>query len=114
MKVCYVTFNGELMCFGHALFNAIDADDKGNDVKIIIEGSSTKLIKDLYKEDNPFHKFFKDCLDRGLIEGVCKACANKMGTLAFAKAQGLPILDEAFGHPSLQKYLDEGYEIISL
>jgi len=49
----------------------------------------------------------------GLIEGVCKACSNKMGTLEAAKDQGLVLLDEMTGHPSMARYRDDGFEIVS-
>jgi len=49
----------------------------------------------------------------GLIEGVCKACSNKMSALEAAKDQGLALLDEMTGHPSMARYHDAGFEIIT-
>ncbi len=49
----------------------------------------------------------------GLVDGVCKACSNKLGTLEAAKEQDLTLLDEMSGHPSMARYRDEGFEIIS-
>ena len=49
----------------------------------------------------------------GLIEGVCKACSNKMGALEAAKDQGLALLDEMTGHPSMARYRDDGFEIVA-
>jgi len=40
----------------------------------------------------------------GLIEGVCKACSSKMRTLEAAKEEGLTLLDDMSGHPSLAGY----------
>jgi predicted DCC family thiol-disulfide oxidoreductase YuxK len=51
--------------------------------------------------------------EAGLVDGVCKACSNKLGTLEAAKEQGLTLLDEMSGHPSMARYRDEGFEIIS-
>jgi len=113
-KIAIFTFNGELMCFAHGLFNALDMNEKGYDVKLIIEGSSTKLIKELNEESNMFHKFYQDVKEKNLIDGICKACANKMGTLEEAKSQELTLLGELYGHPSMANYIDEGYEIITL
>jgi hypothetical protein len=36
-----------------------------------------------------------------------------MGTLAAAKEQGLDLLDDMNGHPSMAGYLQEGFEVIS-
>jgi hypothetical protein len=113
-KIAIFTFNGELMCFAHGLFNAIDMHEKGFEVTLIIEGSSTRLIGELNNDKNPFHKFYIQVKELGLIGGVCKACANKMGTLEEAEKQGLTLLGEAYGHPSIARYMEEGYEIITL
>lgn len=45
-KVAIFAFNGEEMCFIHALMNAIDMKNRGYDVKLIIEGSATRLVKE--------------------------------------------------------------------
>ena len=113
-KVAIVTFNGEMMCFVHGLINALDMDSRGFDVKLIIEGSSTGLIKEINDENNPFSKFYRQVKEKGLLEGICKACANKMGTLEEAKSQGITLLDDLYGHPSLSFYMELGYEIITL
>jgi hypothetical protein len=52
-------------------------------------------------------------LEAGLVEGVCKACSSKLGTLEVAKEQGLPLLDDMSGHPSMAAYRDNGFEIIT-
>ena len=37
-KIAVFAFEGELLCFGHALINAINFKEKGYDVKLIMEG----------------------------------------------------------------------------
>ncbi|MBN2260555.1 MAG: DsrE family protein [Clostridiales bacterium] len=113
-KIAIFAFNGDIMCFAHGLLNALDMDEKGHEVKLIIEGSATKLIRELNDETNMFHKFYVQVKEKGLIEGVCKACASKMGTLDEAELQALQLLGEVYGHPSIARYMDEGYEIITL
>ena len=88
--------------------------EKGYEIKVIIEGAATKLVPELAKEDNPLHKLWEKAKSEGLIEGICKACSNKMGTLVAAKDQGLAPLDEMTGHPSMSRYRDDGFEIVSL
>jgi hypothetical protein len=48
----------------------------------------------------------------GLIDCVCRACAKKMDSIDSAKEQGLHLCDEMFGHPSMARYVEEGYEIV--
>ena len=37
-KIVLVTYNPELMCFGHVLLYALDFHKKGYEVKVVIEG----------------------------------------------------------------------------
>ncbi|NQT73174.1 MAG: DsrE family protein [Chloroflexi bacterium] len=101
------------MCFVHALLNALDLQENGYDVKLIIEGSATKQIKELPLADSPFSKMYEKVKSAGLIDCVCKACANQMGVLQEAEEQQLPICNEMSGHPSMSKYIEAGYEVIT-
>jgi len=112
-KVALFAFNGELMCFIHVLLNALDMNERGHEVKIVIEGAATKLVPELAKEDNPMHRLYKRAKGLDLIDGACKACSNKMGVLEGVKAEGLRLLDEMTGHPSIARYREEGFEIIT-
>jgi len=111
-KVAIFAFNGELMCFAHALLNAHDMKEKGYDIKLIIEGSATKQIKDLLEPGKPFANLFKEIKDGELIDCVCEACSTVTGSLDSAKEQGLPICNEMSGHPSISRYRDEGYDVV--
>ena len=112
-KMALFVFNGDPMCFIHVLLNALDMKEKGYDIKIIIEGAATKLVPELAKEDNPLNKLWRKTLDADLVDGVCKACSNKMGTLKASQDQGLALLDDMMGHPGMGRYRDDGFEIIS-
>jgi hypothetical protein len=112
-KIALFVFNGDPMCFIHVLLNALDMKARGYEAKIVIEGAATKLFPELAKENNPMHKLWEKVKAAGLVDGVCKACSNKMGTLEAAKDQGLTLLDEMTGHPSMASYRDDGFEIVS-
>ncbi len=111
-KVAVFAFNGEEMCFIHALMNALDMEDRGYDVKLIIEGSATRLIKESEDGKKPLAALYAKAKEAGLIDCVCMACASKMESLGNAKQQGLPLCDEMYGHPAIARYMDAGYEII--
>ncbi len=112
-KVALFAFNGELMCFVHVLLNALDMQEKGFDVKIVIEGAATKVIPEVSKPGNPMHGFYSRAKEQGLIDGACKACSNKMGVLDAVKEEGIALLDEMSGHPGMAKYIREGYRIVT-
>ena len=111
-KVVLFAFNGEFMCFIHVLLNALDMNQKGYDVRIVIEGATTKLIPELATEGNPLFALYSSVKEKKLIDGVCRACSHKMATLKQAEAQGLRILDDMSGHPSMANYKEQGFEII--
>ena len=113
-KVAIFAFRGEATCFVHALLNVLDLSEKGYDACLVIEGSATTQIGELAESRNQLASLYAKVRERGLIRGVCRACASKMGTLEAAKAQKLRICEELSGHPSFEKYLAQGYEIITI
>jgi hypothetical protein len=112
-KFVLFVFNGDPMCFIHVLLNALDMNARGHEAKIVVEGASVKLVPELVKPENMLNGLWKKCREAGLVEGVCKACANKLGTLEAAKDQGLPLLDDMSGHPGMAAFRDRGYEVIT-
>lgn len=112
-KVALFVFNGDPMCFIHVLLNALDMKEKGINGRIVIEGAATKLLPELEKGGNPLNGLWKKVNAAGLVDGVCKACAKKMGTLDNAVSQGLALIDDMSGHPSMSAYMNKGFEVIS-
>jgi hypothetical protein len=112
-KFALFVFNGDPMCFIHVLLNALDMKAKGNDVKLVVEGSATQLIPELAKEDHMLFGLWEKVKQQALVEGVCKACSKKMGTADAAWAQGLALLEDMSGHPGMAAYTEQGYEIIA-
>ncbi len=106
-------FNGDPMCFIHVLLNGINLAESGYDVKIVIEGSATQLIPGLDEAGNPQRRLWQTVKEKGLIDGVCKACAAKTGVLDACNNQGLRLLDDMSGHPSMSAYMDRGYKLIT-
>ena len=70
-------------------------------------------INDFNEPGAQFHSLYQEVKDSGLIDCVCKACAAKMGALEGVEAQGLPLCSEMKGHPSMARYIDAGYDIIT-
>jgi hypothetical protein len=112
MKIAIFTFNGEMMSFAHALLNTLDLYQNGNDVKLIIEGNATSQIANLKDSSQPFGKLYSEIIQLNLIDCVCNVCAGVTGSLEAAIQQNLPICGEMSGHPSMRKYLEQGYEIV--
>ncbi|MHA1150058.1 MAG: cytoplasmic protein [Promethearchaeota archaeon] len=106
-------FNGDPMCFVHVILNALDLRERGNEVKVIIEGSATKLALEFKNPNNPFFNLYNQLKESNLIDCFCKTCSNKMGSLKSIEKQGLPTCSEMLGHPRMSKYLELGYSVIT-
>ena len=112
-KTALFVYNGDPMCFIHVLLNALDMHEKGGEVKIIIEGSSVNLLPSLASKDNPLNNLWEKVKNKGLIEGVCRACAGKPGQLKSVEEQELKIVGGASRHPGMEGYRQAGFEIIT-
>jgi hypothetical protein len=112
-KIALYAFNGEPMCFVHVMLYALDFQARGVTVKIVMEGSATRLIKDLADPSQPLAGLYREIREKGLIGAVCQACSAKMGTLETAREQNLPIDGSLKGHPSLAADREAGFEIFT-
>lgn len=109
-KYALFAFRGDAMCFAHVLLNGLDMKDKGMDVKIVLEGEATALVKTMEENGNPL---FAKAKERGLFDCICKACSGKMGVLEYNAQCGIPLSEEMSGHPAMGRYIQEGYTIIT-
>jgi hypothetical protein len=112
-KIALFVFNGDPVCFIHVLLNGLDMKAKGMDGRIVVEGAATALLPELAQPENPLHKLWENAKSQGVVDGVCKGCAHKMGTAAEAVNQGLALLDDMSGHPAMSQYIEAGFEVIS-
>ncbi len=110
-KFIYFAFNGNQVCFIHVLLNALDMESKGLKALIIAEGEAVRLIKDMEASENPLYIKAKE---KGLIDGICKACSAQMGVLEYNETVGIPLKDDMNGHPSMSAYVNEGYRVITM
>lgn len=110
-KVLYYGMTGEKMCFQHILLNALDLNSSGEEVKIIFEGASVKLVHIFETENNPLYRRAKEA---GLIAGVCLACSKALDVYEKTLESGLKMLDDMSGHAGMKSYINEGYEVISM
>lgn len=112
-KMCFFAFRGEPMCFTHVLLNGLRFKEMGYETKIVIEGESTKIIPVMFDENSILYNLMKKALNLGIIEGVCETCSKKMGTYEFASNKGLKMLNDMMGHPSIEQFVTNGYQIIT-
>ena len=112
-KIALFGFIGDPIRFFHVLLKALDFSEKYFEIKVVVEGSATKLIAELARDDHPLHNLYEKVKEKVLLMGVCRACAQKMGTLKAAEEQHLRLLEDMSGHPSMANFTEQGYKIIT-
>jgi hypothetical protein len=68
--------------------------------------------KEMAKPGNLVYGLCRKAKEQKLIDGVCRACSNKTGTLASPEVQGLQLPEDMSGYPSMARYMG-GYEVIT-
>ncbi|OQX14170.1 MAG: cytoplasmic protein [Desulfobulbaceae bacterium A2] len=113
MKIMFVAFRGEPLCFIHVLLNALDMHRRGLEGKIILEGESTRLVALMTQPDHFLHALYCQAREAGLVLGACHACATKLGAVAAVEQEGIPLIGPMAGHPALADYLEQGYTVLN-
>jgi hypothetical protein len=99
----------------HALLYAVELAEAGYDVVLIFDGAGTGWANELSKPDNAFHQHYMKIKALGIVEEICDYCA-----ISFDVKEDLPeqqrklLVGDYEGHPSLAKWVERGYQIISL
>ncbi len=113
-KIAIFAFREDEICFVHVLLNTLDFAEKGYEACFVFEGGSVKLIAKLADPKHPLAPLYAQCKEKGLIAGVCFACAKKLDALDAAEAEGLAILDDMEGHAGMAPFREKGFDIITL
>jgi hypothetical protein len=99
----------------HALLYAKELAEKGYQVALIFDGAGTGWANELRKPENPFHQHYVRIKELGLVEEICDYCAD-----LFDVKENLPeqqrklLVGDYEGHPSIVRWIEQGYKIISL
>jgi len=112
-KIAFFAFRDDPLIFRHVLMNAVRMYDEGGfETKVVIEGTATSLLKGFVDSKDPDFKLYQMAKNLGLIDCVCRTCSANFGGLNAAKEAGLRVCDEMSGHPSVARYLQQGFEIV--
>ncbi|MBX6763510.1 MAG: hypothetical protein K6T51_03585 [Rubrobacteraceae bacterium] len=103
--------HGDLGRLANALTSAQEFKEAGDEAKIIFDGAGTKWIPELSDPGNKYNKAFEMAKDQ--IAGACGYCASAFGVKDQIERSGVTLLRDYRGHPSLQKLVSEGYQVIT-
>lgn len=99
----------------HALLYTQELKQGGYDTVLIFDGAGTTWAEAFRDTSNRLHGRYEELKALGVTEEICDYCAG-----AFKVKESLPeragaaLVKEFGGHPSLKKWIDQGYQLIVL
>ena len=112
-KVAVFAFRGDPLCFIHVLLNGIDLHERGLEGLIIIEGDAVTLVPEMAKQGHLLFTLYQKAKAMGILHGVCRVCSIKLKVDKEVEKEGLPLIGDMSGHPSMGAFIEKGYEIIT-
>lgn len=112
IKVLFLATDENKMQLMHLLLNAIHTHKAGNDVAVVLECASTRLLIGL-ADGSIELPLFEKALKLGIIDHACKACTTSFSAIEAAEKLGVPRKGPLSGHTDLLEFVSAGYQIIS-
>ena len=119
-KILFVLFAEDVCRQLHTFLYARDLHRKGYETKVIVEGMATRLLADLDQAPAMLRQAVADAKAAGLIAGACRQASTGCGSaedrniVDAIAAQGLALLDDLDNHASIEPFLRDGYEVITV
>ena len=95
----------------NALTTAKEFKEAGDEAVVIFDGAGTKWVDELSNPDHKYHGLFEDVRDE--VAGACAYCAQAFGVKERVVEEGIPLMDDFSGHPSLRKLVADGYAVLT-
>jgi hypothetical protein len=94
----------------HALLYAKELHEAGFKVEIIYDGAGVKSLAALASNtERPTYPLYQYLKAEGVITGVCEFCSTMMGVEETILQTEIPKLNQINGHPSIARYVAQGY-----
>ena len=99
----------------HALLYSMELKEGGHPVVLIFDGAGTGWARAMRDPNNKLHAKYTELEKLGIVEEICDFCSGAFKVKDDLKKQGnVPFASEFGGHPSIKKWVDQGYEIVIL
>lgn len=99
----------------HAILYATELKKGGHPVTLVFDGAATGWAKALRDPKNKLHNKFMALKGMGVVEEICDFCAGAFKVKNSLEGSSDAVLSGEFeGHPSITKWVDQGYQIIIL
>lgn len=99
----------------HALLYAKELKAGGYPVTLVFDGAGTGWARALRDPKNKLHAKYAELTKLGVVEEICDFCAGAFKVKdGLQRMSGATLVGEFEGHPSLKKWVDQGYQVIVL
>ena len=98
----------------HALLYAQELKDSGYDVTLVFDGAGTEWAKALRDPENKLHGAYQKLREAGVTQIICDYCAGAFKVKEDLKDEDVPLVGDFKGHPSIVKYIKQGYQLVVL
>ena len=112
-KKVIFAFRGDPMCFIHVLLNGIDLHERGQEGLIVIEGEAVTFIPEMSKPGHMLAPLYQKAKKLEILYGACMACSKKLKVDKEIEKEGIPLVGDMMGHPSMGEFVEKGYQIIT-
>ena len=100
----------------HFFLYARELHEKGHEVVAIFDGAGTLWAEELSKDNS--ESFLKKDYDvfkqNGIIEIICDYCAGAFKVKGSLQERGANLVGDYEDHPSIVKWVEQGYQLIIL
>ena len=100
----------------HAFLYARELKEHGHEVVLIFDGAGTEWAEELSNpaSTSKLKPAYEQLKERGIVEVICDYCATAFQVRTPLAERGRLLIAEYEGHPSIAKWIDEGYRLIIL
>jgi hypothetical protein len=105
---------GQLARIVHGFWYAEQLKARNYDVEVIFDGAGTQGLASLLEPGHKYGGLVTKALQSGVLKGACPYCARAFQVTEALSQAKIPLIDDHSGHPDLGRYVEEGYEIITL
>jgi len=100
----------------HAFVYAKELKEHGHAVILIFDGAGTEWAEELSDPKSPskLKPLYDEFRATGTTEIICDYCANAFGVKKKLTERAAPLVGEYAGHPSIAKWVEQGYQLIIL
>ncbi len=99
----------------HALLYTRELIESGHEAALIFDGAGTEWARDLAQPDHRLHGQYAALENLGVTQEICDYCSGAFQVKESLTDEQRGLLNDAYsGHPSIVKWVSQGYQVIVL